>query len=114
MSVNMPYNRGQARNLRKREARVVYIVLDPGNDDTQPQAHYVGAEQAARSLAVEIYAYRNVPIRVHKAKVPKLTPRHAVLWALNFADHGGTNHLGLGTRAKCESLELLYSIGEEQ
>jgi hypothetical protein len=109
MTSSKSSNRGQTRNLRKREARVVYIVLDPGSEGPEaqaPQAHYVGAEQAAKRLAAEIHLRRGVPIRVHKAKVPKLTPRQSLLWALNFADHGGMNNLGFGTKATCESSRL--------
>ena len=106
--------RGRTRTLRKREARVVYIVVDPGNgSDQNPQAHYVGAEAAARRLALEIHKIRLVPIHVHKAKVPKLTPRQTLLWALNFADHGGMNNLGFGTKATCDELTLAATIGGE-
>tara|TARA_R110002012_G_scaffold18824_2_gene68728 strand:- start:8600 stop:8947 length:348 start_codon:yes stop_codon:yes gene_type:complete len=107
--------RGRNRTLRKREARVVYIVVDVGNGkDQQPQAHYVGSEAAARRLALEIHKIRRVPIHVHKAKVPKLTPRQTLLWALNFSDHGGMNHLGFGTQATCDELSVVATIGGDQ
>ena len=102
-------------NEKRREARVVYAVTDPGCHvgdipAQEPQTHYVGSLKHALRMAE--FFNRARPGReatVVRIKAPKLSPSRMLLWALNFSDHAGSKHLSYGISAYCDAIRAVDS-----
>lgn len=105
-------SRVRRRRAMKREGRVVYAVTDPGSAGPplhEPQTHYVGSLERAKRLADHFTRLRKGEREptIVRIKVPKMTPRKALVWALNFADHAGHNNLPVGVTAYCDEIDTL-------